>query len=274
MNRTLLALLSAATLTIPFASPANACNTINGTCQDTVNNNYGSTGSGGGAYTNNVSNVTDTIEEQNNTYTTNENDNRFIEGDTFNNDQTYINEEGDTFNNNQDYSTNNAGGNGGNSTNTNSNSANGGEGGNSTNTNSNSANGGSSTNNNSNSGNRQTTNFIDIPEATVAPPVTTSAPSRVGDVVVPLPSIGVSAFGTRDNDVFYGEDRTTTGAQIGFHFPLGTGQSRRAAEQVIARREGANRFQIMQEAVWLRDNGALSQEVHPAHWAALYGSSD
>ena len=256
MNKTLLALLSAATLTIPFASPANACDSnVNGPCsQNTINNNYGSTGSGGGAYTNNVSNVTDTIEEQNNTYTTNENDNRFVselnEGDTFNNDQTYID--------NQDNSTNNAGG----------------EGGNSTNTNSNSANGGSSTNNNSNSGNRQTTNFIDIPEATVAPPVTTSAPSRVGDVVVPLPSIGVSAFGTRDNDVFYGEDRTTTGAQIGFHFPLGTGQSRRAAEQVIARREGANRFQIMQEAVWLRDNGALSQEVHPAHWAALYGSSD
>lgn len=269
-----MALLSAATLTIPFTSPANAtCRNNDGTCsQDTitnnfgnegiggytsnVDNNYGSTGSGGGAYTNTVTNVTDTIDEQNNTYndTTNENDYRRVEelneGDTFNNNQTYIND--------QDYSTNNAGG----------------EGGNSTNTNSNSANGGSSTNNNSNSGNRQTTNFIDIPEATVAPPVTTSAPSRVGDVVVPLPSIGVSAFGTRDNDVFYGEDRTTTGAQIGFHFPLGTGQSRRAAEQVIARREGANRFQIMQEAVWLRDNGALSQEVHPAHWAALYGSSD
>jgi len=32
-------------------------------------------------------------------------------------------------------------------------------------------------------------------------------------------------------------------------------------------------FRLIQEAVFLRDNGLLSQEVHPRHYAALYGTS-
>ena len=124
-----------------------------------------------------------------------------------------------------------------------------------------------------NNGNSQTVNFNQAPDAAIAPAPNPTAPGRVGDVVVPLPTVGVSAFGSRDTSVF-GDDsqRSTYGAQFGFSIPLGTGQTRRAAEQVIARRDAEMRFQLIQEATYMLQAGVLSEEVHPEHWAALYGT--
>ena len=124
-----------------------------------------------------------------------------------------------------------------------------------------------------NRGNRQTINqtYIDIPEATVAPLPQNGVPGQVGDVITPLPSVMGGGFATRDNDIF-GGDRTTSGVTLGFQIPLGTGQTRRAAEQIIARREAASRFQLIQEATWMLQQGVLSETAHPEHWAALYGT--
>ena len=122
--------------------------------------------------------------------------------------------------------------------------------------------------------NSQSINIQDAPEAVVAPTPNPTAPGQVGDVIVPLPTVGVSAFGSRDNNVFGGDtERSTVGVQAGFSIPLGTGQTRRAAEQVIARRDSAMRFQLIQEAAFMLQAGVLSEEVHPEHWAALYGTS-
>jgi len=131
-----------------------------------------------------------------------------------------------------------------------------------------------SSSNANNNGNSQTLNYtnIDIPEATVAPLPENGVPGQIGDVVIPLPSITGGVFTTRDNDIFYGGDRSTTGATIGFQIPLGTGQVVAAAEQVVARRESAQRFRLIQEATWMLQQGVLSAEAHPEHWAALYGA--
>ena len=123
--------------------------------------------------------------------------------------------------------------------------------------------------------NNQSINIQDAPEAAVAPAPNPTAPGRVGDVVVPLPTVGVSAFGSRDNNVFGNDgERSTYGVQAGFSVPLGTGQTRRAADQVIARRDAEQRFQLIQEATYMLQAGVLSEEVHPDHWAALYGSAE
>ena len=155
--------------------------------------------------------------------------------------------------------------NSGNSSNSNSNTSQ------SNNSNSNSTRSSSSANNN---GNSQTLNYtnIDVPEATVAPLPENGVPGQVGDVIVPLPSITGGAFITEDDGVFGLNDRDTRGVTLGFQIPLGTGQVRRAAEQVIARRESAQRFQLIQEATWMLQRGILSEDVHPEHWAALYGA--
>ena len=121
----------------------------------------------------------------------------------------------------------------------------------------------------------QSINIQQAPEAVVAPTPNETAPGRVGDVVVPLPTVGVSAFGSRDTNVFGGDsERSTYGVQAGFSIPLGTGQTRRAADQVIARRDAEMRFQLIQEAAYMLEVGVLSKEVHPEHWAALYGSAE
>ena len=123
--------------------------------------------------------------------------------------------------------------------------------------------------------NNQSINIQQAPEAVVAPTPNATAPGRVGDVVVPLPTVGVSAFGSRDNNVFGNDsERSTYGVQAGFSIPLGTGQTRRAADQVIARRDAEMRFQLIQEAAYMLEVGVLSKEVHPDHWAALYGSAE
>ena len=174
------------------------------------------------------------------------------------------------------------------------NTANGGQGGNASNTNTNSATGGNSTstnsnnvtstnsntsnstssNSNNNGGNSQLVNINDTPEATVAPLPQNGVPGQIGDVIIPLPSIRGGVFTTRDNDIFInGSDRSTTGVSVGFQIPLGTGQVVAAAEQIVARRESAARFQLIQEATWMLQQGVLSETAHPEHWVALYGSS-
>jgi len=186
------------------------------------------------------------------------------------------------------------GGQGGNASNTNTNTANGGQGGNASNTNTNAATGGNSTstnsnnvtstnsntsnstssNSNNNGGNSQLVNINDTPEATVAPLPQNGVPGQIGDVIIPLPSIRGGVFTTRDNDIFInGSDRSTTGVSVGFQIPLGTGQVVAAAEQIVARRESAARFQLIQEATWMLQQGVLSETAHPEHWVALYGSS-
>ena len=123
--------------------------------------------------------------------------------------------------------------------------------------------------------NNQSINIQQAPEAVVAPTPNETAPGRVGDVVVPLPTVGVSAFGSRDTNVFGGDsERSTYGVQAGFSIPLGTGQTRRAADQIIARRDAEMRFQLIQEAAYMLEVGVLDKEVHPDHWAALYGSAE
>lgn len=132
----------------------------------------------------------------------------------------------------------------------------------------------SSRSSSNNNGNNQSLNYtnIDIPEATVAPLPENGVPGQIGDVVIPLPSIRGGVFTTRDNDIFYGGDRSTTGATIGFQIPLGTGQVVAAAEQIVARRESAARFQLIREATWMLQQGVLDADAHPEHWAALYGA--
>ena len=127
--------------------------------------------------------------------------------------------------------------------------------------------------NNSSSSSNNSINIQQAPQAVVAPRAPRTAPGQVGDVVVPLPTVGVSAFGSRDANVFGGDSiRDTYGVQAGFSIPLGTGQTRRAADQVIARRDAEMRFQLIQEATYMLQAGVLSEEVYPEHWAALYGT--
>ena len=125
--------------------------------------------------------------------------------------------------------------------------------------------------------NRQSTNvnntYVQAPRATVAPAAPSTSTSQVGDVIVPLPSIGISGFGSRDENTYgFNSQRNTYGAQFGFSIPLGTGQARRAADAEIARRDADERFRLIQEATWMQQNGVLSEEVHPEHWEALYGT--
>jgi len=96
----------------------------------------------------------------------------------------------------------------------------------------------------------------------VAPLLTRSDSAVLDNVVVPLPTFGLSGFATR-GDASYG-DRDDYGVTLGFRAPIGAGGFKRAA----LRRD---LFRATQEALVLRKQGILSQEAHPEHYAALYG---
>ena len=105
--------------------------------------------------------------------------------------------------------------------------------------------------------------------APVAPLPIADSVGRVGDVVVPLPNVGFGGFtSTRTN----GE--MDYGVSVGVRVPLGAGQFRDAARDEARRRTDRAEFRLIQEAVWLRDQGILNEEGHPRHWAALYGAPE
>ena len=143
----------------------------------------------------------------------------------------------------------------------------------------------SSANNNGNSqatnidlGGNTYTEYGDLPETAVAPLPGSGAPGQIGDIVVPLPNISAGAFasGSEYNDIYGGGNNTRNdyGVSIGVNIPLGAGQFRDAAKAEMRRRSDRAQFLLIQEAVWLRDNGILSEEAHPRHWAALYGAPE
>jgi len=129
-----------------------------------------------------------------------------------------------------------------------------------------------------NTGGNTYTQYGDLPETAVAPLPGSGAPGQIGDIVVPLTTISAGGFasGSNYNDIYgagNNNNRSDYGVSIGINIPLGAGQFREAAEREIERRNDRAQFRLIQEAVFLRDNGLLSQEVHPRHYAALYGSS-
>ena len=155
----------------------------------------------------------------------------------------------------------------------------------STNTNRNRSNSRSAANNNGNSqstnintGGNTYTEYGDLPETAVAPLPGSGAPGQIGDIVVPLPNISAGAFasGSEYNDIYGGGNNTRNdyGVSIGINVPLGAGQFRDAAKAEMRRRSDRAQFLLIREAVWLRDNGILSEEAHPRHWAALYGATE
>ena len=119
-----------------------------------------------------------------------------------------------------------------------------------------------------NNGNHQTVNFIDEREVPIAPLPTSDSIGQIGDIVVPLPNIGIGGFtSTQPNgDLDYG-------VSVGIRIPLGAGSFRQAASELRQARADRAQFRLIQEAVWLRDKGLLNQEAHPRHWAALYGTT-
>lgn len=119
-----------------------------------------------------------------------------------------------------------------------------------------------------NNGNHQTVNFIDEREVPIAPLPTSDSVGQIGDIVVPLPNIGLGGFtSTQPNgDLDYG-------VSVGIRIPLGAGSFREAANELRQARADRAQFRLIQEAVWLRDKGLLNQEAHPRHWAALYGTT-
>jgi hypothetical protein len=131
-----------------------------------------------------------------------------------------------------------------------------------------------------NTGNAQSTTVnvggdthIVTPEATVAPQFQGQSTGAIGDIIVPLPTIGLNGFATRDLDGWGGQ-RDTYGVTFGFNVPLGAGEFREYATAEAQRREDRGNFRLIQEAIFLRDNGVLSKEAHPRHWAALYGAEE
>ena len=134
----------------------------------------------------------------------------------------------------------------------------------------------SSTSSANNAGNNQNITIQgDMPEAAVAPLPNAGAPGQIGDIVVPLPNVSAGAFGSgADYGNYYGDgNRYDYGVSVGVNIPLGAGRFRAAAEEEIAARADRNAFRLLQEAIWLRDNGVLNQEAHPRHWEALYGAT-
>ena len=102
----------------------------------------------------------------------------------------------------------------------------------------------------------------------IAPLPTSDSIGRIGDIQVPLPNVGLGGFTSTQSN---GE--LDYGLSIGVRIPLGTGSFRGAAEAEMRRRSDRAQFRLIQEAVWLREQGILDQQAHPRHWAALYGST-
>ena len=150
---------------------------------------------------------------------------------------------------------------------------------------SNANNNGNAQNTTVNTGGNTSIEYGDLPETAVAPLPGSGAPGQIGDIVVPLPTIGVGGFvsGSEYGDIYgdgFDNNRNDYGVSIGINIPLGAGEFRDAARREIARRdaraqEQADRaqFRLIQEAVFLRDRGILSEEAHPRHYAALYGTA-
>lgn len=125
----------------------------------------------------------------------------------------------------------------------------------------------SSTSSSNNDGNRQSVNFEgDEREVPIAPLPVTDSIGQIGDIVVPLPNVGLGGFSSTQSN---GE--LDYGVTLGVRVPLGAGSFREAAEAEIQRRNDREQFRLIQEAVWLRDQGLLNEEAHPRHYAALYG---
>lgn len=119
----------------------------------------------------------------------------------------------------------------------------------------------------SNAGNTQSVLVEgDEREVPIAPLPITDSIGGIGDIQIPLPNVGVGAFTSTQSN---GE--LDYGASVGIRVPLGTGFLRDAARAEIEARADRDAFRLIQEAVWLRDNGLLDEEVHPRHYAALYG---
>lgn len=141
----------------------------------------------------------------------------------------------------------------------------------------------SAANNNGNSqsttvstGGNTYTQYGDLPETAVAPLPGAGQPGQIGDIVVPLTTINMGGFasGSNYNDIYGSGNnaRQDYGVSIGINIPLGAGQFREYAANEAQRRADRAQFRLIQEAIFLRDNGVLSEEAHPRHYAALYGS--
>ncbi|QIN96738.1 hypothetical protein [Synechococcus phage S-N03] len=136
---------------------------------------------------------------------------------------------------------------------------------------------------NVNTGGNSYTTYGDLPEAAVAPLGQSAGRGQIGDIAVPLPTISAGGFasGSNYNDIYGAgnNNRSDYGVSIGVNIPLGAGEFRDAARREIARRDelaqaqaDRNLFRLVQEAQWLQQQGLLSQEAHPRHYAALYGN--
>lgn len=85
-------------------------------------------------------------------------------------------------------------------------------------------------------------------------------------VTVPLPTIGISGFYSNGDNSWNNDNRDDVGVTLGLRLPLGGGQFRDAA----LRRE---KFQIVKEAIFLKEKGVLTYEAFPEHYIALHGAA-
>lgn len=126
-----------------------------------------------------------------------------------------------------------------------------------------------------NKGNRQTVNVENTGnnyyrgDTPVAPLSLPAAPAGVGDVIVPLPSFGVSGFVTSIDDPWGSGsgDSTDAGFTFGIQIPMG---GREFKEAALLRAK----FKLAQEAKWLKDNGMLNKDQFPEHYALVHGQSE
>ena len=100
----------------------------------------------------------------------------------------------------------------------------------------------------------------------VAPLLNRADSATMEGVTVPLPTIGISGFYSSGDNSWNNDNRDDVGVTLGLRLPLGGGQFREAA----LRRE---KFQIVKEAIYLKEKGVLTYEAFPEHYVALYGAA-
>ena len=103
-------------------------------------------------------------------------------------------------------------------------------------------------------------------ETPVAPLLNRADSATMEGVTVPLPTIGISGFYSNGDSSWNNDNRDDIGVTLGLRLPLGGGQFREAA----LRRE---KFQIVKEAIYLKEKGVLTYEAFPEHYVALYGAA-
>lgn len=103
-------------------------------------------------------------------------------------------------------------------------------------------------------------------ETPVAPLLTTSDSATMEGVTVPLPTIGISGFYSNGDNSWNNDNRDDVGVTLGLRLPLGGAAFRDAA----LRRE---KFQIVKEAIYLKEKGLLTYTAFPEHYIALHGAA-